>query len=117
MKTLLEVGYQFIVIPQGCVAVIAESLSEWELVERKYIDGKYLYSPKDKIEISIFAVRDDDVRSPTPEEKENQKIKDLEQRLGWKEGDIKKKNKRIEELECKLKIFELEKSDDTEKED
>lgn len=112
MKTILQIGYNYIVIPDQCVGAIAENLSGWIITSREYIDSKYIYTPdKRDTDISIFMVPEDLIREPTPEEKENDEIKSLKQSVEWKEKTVKEQQEKIENLECKLKLMEQDKTD------
>ena len=112
MKTILEIGYHYLLLPADDVGVIATSMSKWMLVERGCIDGKDLYSPAtNNVKLRLKLVNDDQLRPPTEEEKEKQKIKDLEQSLKWRKNELKKEKELREALECKLKLFEQEKEE------
>lgn len=112
MKTVLQIGYNYIVIPDQCVGAIAENLSGWIITSREYVDSKHIYTPdKRDTDISIFMVPEDLIREPTPEEKENQEIKDLKLSLDWKKRTIKEQEEKIEKLECKLKLMGEDKTD------
>lgn len=102
MKQLIvSISYNYFVLPkESDISKAIEIIGHLMPVERTTYDGETIYSPDKEVSISFDLVDDKLIRLPTPEEKENKKIKDLEQSLSWKKSELEKKDKRIKELEC-----------------
>jgi predicted nuclease with TOPRIM domain len=81
-----------------------ELLSVAEVVEKKYVDNIAIYSPGNKNSRQIITTMDfvdaSFIRDLNPEEKENEEIISLKNKLEWKDADIKILNDKIKVLEC-----------------
>jgi hypothetical protein len=107
-KVLLTVGYSYYVGDRSLLDAM-DSLNSATQVDRQYVDGKYLYVPKEDIdEIEVKLIDSNCVREPTSEEKENQALKEAKQSLEWAKQETKRKDQEIENLKCKLKLLEKE---------
>jgi hypothetical protein len=102
-QLLISISYNYFILPKEAdISEAIKIIGHLMPVERTTLEGETVYSPEKNIDVSFDLIDSKLVRIPTKEEKENKKIKDLEQRIGWKEDEIKKKNDRIKELECFL---------------
>lgn len=78
-------------------------LLESPQVSREYVDGKYIYIPKEEVkssEITLEFVAEELVRDLTPKEVENKEIASLKNTLSYKESELTRATNRIKELEC-----------------
>ena len=102
MKQLvIKIAYSSFVLPKDSdFSKAVELIGQLLPVNAEYVDGKNIYTPDKECSITFDLVDSKQIRPTTPVEKENQKIKELENSISYRNNQIKEKDKRIKELEC-----------------
>lgn len=108
-RILIKIGYQEYVMPENVkVDAVFDVFKEIIAVKNERIEGEYIYSPdKEKVDVTIQFIPGENIRNLTPKEVESKEIDSLKSSLSYyKDSVVKEKDKKIEELECKLKLLE-----------
>ena len=108
MKHIIRFGYEDFLLPDEFdITSAIRLLSGMIKVKSEYIGNQYVYTPhkdKDK-EFDIKFVKDELVREMTEEEKENKELEALKNRTKHLEDHLKKKDEKVEQLECEKKAL------------
>ena len=100
-RLLISISYHYFVLPEGAdISGAIKTIGHLMPVERESYEGQTIYSPEKDVSISFDLIDEKLIRIPTPEEKENKKIKDLESSISYRDSQIKERDSRIKELEC-----------------
>ena len=111
-RLILEVGYQKYLVPNTVTIDEAVQFVDGLVpLEGEYVGGEYLYFPtkENGAEARPLLISDKNLREPTPEEKENDKISTLKRDVTWRDGEIKKLKDQVELLACKARLEEKDK--------
>ncbi len=109
-KYLVTIGYNQLVAPSREAAF---SILECFRVDRQYIDGENIYAPDSKLDMKVELIDDSKIRPITEEEKENKDLKEAQSNAEYYKNESKDLKKRIEELNCQIKVLTKEATDDS----
>lgn len=73
-------------------------------VEREYLEGEYVYTPKAPKGVTVELIDSSLVRPLTIEEVENKELASAKASASWAKDQAEKFRKEIEELKCQLKV-------------
>lgn len=110
MKQLLvSISYNYFILPKDAdISTAIDIIGHLMPVERGTYEGNNIYSPDKDVSISFDLIDEKLIRLPTPKEKENKKIKDLEGSLSYYKSQDKDKSEKIKALECELELLKNE---------
>lgn len=108
-QLLISISYNhFILPPEADISEAIKIVGHMMPVERDTYEGKTIYSPEKQVDISFDLIDSKLIRIPTPEEKENKKIEDLESSLKYNRDLVKDKDEKIKALKCELELMKSE---------